>query len=240
MVKIAKKIEELTGNDEREKKLKEQFSFLQNIANSKCNEFRIELEKMFEGEMDKCEVVGKRAIDYYQGQYVDIKSDCDETINDIIGSFYKGKSNLKDGFKVFVTAALSNLINEKSIGEYKENLFFIYPENFAIVRIDIKCYKYTFEKNGFISDCENVFCYTLAKSIVDHSKLTIDELLYFVTDMMNPNGEEVDTQQVAGFVQELEKIWETLSKHTSLHRNGMLYQTPEKGILTRKILNKGK
>lgn len=88
MARITRKISELTGDNERQKKLKEQFSFLQNIANSKCNEFREELEKMFVGEMDKCEAVGKRAIVHYHEEHIEHEKDKKD-------SFIKEKTDLK-------------------------------------------------------------------------------------------------------------------------------------------------
>lgn len=212
MAKISKKIAELVGTDEQSAMLKEQFSFLQNIAVSKCNEFRSELEKMFMGELDKFQIVGKRAIAYYQGQHIDIKAGCDDAISEAINSFFKGSSGLKDGFKALVTSAMTTLMGATAIGEHQEDLFFIYPENFNIVRVDVKCYKYTFSEGGFISKCENVFCYTMAKSIVDHRKLTVDELLYFVTNMFNKGSEnEVDPNEVIDFIKKLEEIWDLLS-----------------------------
>ena len=54
--------------------------------------------------------------------------------------------------------ALETLINISSIGEDQEDMFFIYPENNAVVRLDVKAYKYTFTKKGIIADCENIFC----------------------------------------------------------------------------------
>ena len=54
--------------------------------------------------------------------------------------------------------ALETLINTSSIREDQEDMFFIYPENNAVVRLDVKAYKYTFTKKGIIADCENIFC----------------------------------------------------------------------------------
>lgn len=92
------------------------------------------------------------------------------------------------------------------MGEHEEKMFFIYPENFAIVRVDVKCYKYCFSSSGIIANTENVFCYTMAKSIVDHTKVTIDELLYMVTEMIGADKLE----EVKAFVKELKEVWNIL------------------------------
>ena len=53
----------------------------------------------------------------------------------------------------------------------------MFPENYSIVRVDVKAYKYTFSTKGVLAkDVENVFVYTMAKSIVDHKKVGIDYL----------------------------------------------------------------
>ena len=90
-------------------------------------------------------------------------------------------------------------------------MFFVYPENFAIVRVDVKCYKYCFSSTGIIANTENVFCYTMAKSIVDHTKITIDELLYMVTEMIGADKIE----EVEAFVNQLKKVWSLLENKTT-------------------------
>lgn len=214
MAKIANKINELTGNDEATQKAKEQFSFLQKMALAKSAEFKAQLKEEFtNGGNEKCEIVGNRAINYYAAQHVDIKVGCDDAIKEAIDSFFKGKSGVKEGFQKLVTCAISTLIGNSSIGEYQEDMFFIYPENNAIVRVDVRAYKYTFSQAGLIANCENIFCYTMAKSIVDHTKLTKDELLYFVTQMLQgENGQSVSISEVMDFVKELIEIWNLLDK----------------------------
>jgi len=206
MAKIAKKINELTGNDEKERELKEQFSFLQKIAETKCQLFKSEIEKMFlSNEVKDLQVVGNRIVSYYSSQHVDITSKCDDAIFGAIDSIFKGKKGIKEGFKSIVKKSLESLIGNISMGETSKDMFFVYPENNAIVRVDVKFYKYQFSKNGFIKNSENIFCYTMTKSIIDHTKITIDELLYFLTEMAPT---EADIKE---FIKEMKEIWDMLS-----------------------------
>ena len=46
----------------------------------------------------------------------------------------------------------------------------------------------------------------MAKSIVDHTKVTIDELLYMVTDMIGADNLE----EVEAFVKQLKQVWSLL------------------------------
>ena len=207
MAKIVNKIDEITGKTEQERMLKEQFGFLQKMAQAKCDQFESELKSMFtNGGTAECEVVGKRAIAYYNCQHVDIKVGCDAAIKDAIDMFFNGEDEVKQGFQKLIKTALDTLIGNTAMGEHEEKMFFIYPENFAIVRVDVKCYKYCFSSSGIIANTENIFCYTMAKSIVDHTKVSIDELLYMVTEMIG--SDKLD--DVEKFVEQLKKVWNML------------------------------
>lgn len=73
-------------------------------------------------------------------------------------------------FQTIVKKSLENLVGNTTIEENTDEIFMVYPEHNAIVRVDVKCYKYNFsDKSVLVDDVENVFCYTLAKSIVDHT-----------------------------------------------------------------------
>ncbi len=211
MAKIVNKIDEITGKTEQERILKEQFGFLQKMAQAKCDQFESELKSMFtSGGTAECEVVGKRAVAYYNCQHVDIKAGCDAAIKEAIDMFFNGGDDVKQGFQKLIKTSLDTLIGNTAMGEHEEKMFFVYPENFAIVRVDVKCYKYCFSSSGVIANTENVFCYTMAKSIVDHTKTTIDELLYMVTEMIGTDKLE----EVEAFVNQLKRIWSVLEDKT--------------------------
>lgn len=207
MAKIVSKIGEITGTSEQEQILKEQFGFLQKMAEAKCEQYEAELKSMFtSGGTAECEVVGHRAIAYYKCQHVDLKTGCDDAIKEAINMFFSGGDDIKNGFQKIVEKAMDTLIGNTSIGEHEEKMFFVYPENFAIVRVDVKCYKYCFSSQGVIAKSENVFCYTMAKSVVDHTKMTIDELLYMVVQMIG--SDRID--EVEAFIKQLKNVWKML------------------------------
>lgn len=210
MAKISKMIDDLTGKTKEEQKMKEQFTFLQKMAEAQTEVFKNELKLMLSSDsLDKVEIVGKRAFKYYSSQHVGISRDCDKAIASAVDDFFSGKDGVKLGFQKLVKQALSGIIGNSSLGESKEDLFFIYPENFAVVRVDVKCYKYNFSsKDIFANNVQNVFCYTMAKSIVDHTKLTIDELLYMVTDMVGSD----DIKVISEFINTLKEVWRALER----------------------------
>lgn len=204
MAKIVDKIQEFTGSPD----LREQFSFLQKMAESKTDQFKSDLQSMLRGGTEDVEIVGNRAMSYHSGQHVDIKAGASDSIKKAIQHFFKGKDGVIDGFESIVEASLDTLLGNQSIGAQEEQMFFIYPENFAIVRVDVKFYKYSFSNKNIIAKTENIFCYTLSKSIVDHTKLTIDELLYLVTDMIGADH----IKEVKEFIQELKEVWKMLEQ----------------------------
>lgn len=216
MAKISKLIDDLTGKTEEEAKLREQFTFLQKMARSKAETFENQLKIMLSNKeaMGQVEIVGDRAFEYRNSQHVNISNECNAAIGEAVDDFFKGSSGVKDGFQKIVKTALSGLIGDTSIGETQEKMFFVYPENYSIVRVDVMAYKYTFTSKGVLSkDVENIFVYTMAKSIVDHKKVGADFLVHCVVEMMKkPGQEEPPLDEVLAFITELRKCWELLDK----------------------------
>lgn len=224
MAKIVDMINTLTGANEAEQKKREQFTLLQKMAEAKCAEFKAELEKTALGDKNKTEIGGGRYFRYYSAQHVDISSEINDRINETINSFFKGKEGMKEGFQNLIRTSLDALINHTTIGEKTEDMFFIYPENNAIVRLDVKAYKYSFSQKGLIADCENIFCYMMGKSIIDHTTLSLDELLYFISDM---SGASDNLEIVTKFTQEITALWHTLENQTPQQ---VIYQYQRKDI----------
>ncbi|GEM_PF-1051869 len=227
MAKIVDMIDGITGKTEKDLQMKEQFGFLQKMAQAKCEQFRGELQNMFlSGGTKELEIVGNRAMSYHDMQHVNLSSKSSDSIKNAIEMFFKGKEGVIEGFKSIVETALDTLIGNSSMGEYEEKMFFVYPENFAIVRVDVKFYKYTFSSKGIIAETENIFCYTMAKSIVDHKKLSVDELLYLVTEMIGADK----ISEVKAFIKELRDIWKMLETEDteSILLNYQLADAPQK------------
>lgn len=211
MAKIGKMIDDLTGKSENEQRMKEQFSFLQKMARSKSETFENRLKVMLSNKeaAGALEIVGDKAFEYHNSQHVNISSKCDQAIQEAVGEFFKGGSGVKDGFCTLVKHGLSGLIGDTTIGETEEKMFFVFPENYSIVRVDVMAYKYTFSSKGVLAnDVENVFVYTMAKSIVDHKKVGIDFLMHAVVDMMRTeNDDEPDLDAVMPFIKKLQACW---------------------------------
>ncbi len=216
MAKISKMIDDLTGKTEEEQRLREQFTFLQKMARSKADTFETKLKVMLSNKeaTGQLEIVGDRAFQYNNAQHVNISNACDSAIGEAVDDFFSGGDNVKEGFRKIVKHGLSGLIGDTSIGETETHMFFVYPENYSIVRADVMAYKYTFTSKGVLAkDVENIFVYTMAKSIVDHTKVGIDFLLHCVVDMMRKeDGSTPDLKEVQGFIAELKACWKALDE----------------------------
>lgn len=214
MAKITSMIDNLTGQDAEKQRTREQFAFLQKMARAKSQVFEDELKLMLASSAhgESLEIVGSKAFEYHHGQHVNITKACDDAIMDAVNEFFKGKAGVKEGFKTIVKQGLSGIIGDTTIGEVEDSMFFVFPENYSIVRVDVKAYKYTFSsKDIFAKDVENVFVYTMCKSIVDHTKVGVDYLMHTVVDMMrkDPNTDP-DLSQVMDFIRELIACWQLL------------------------------
>lgn len=182
MAKISEKIKEYI--DKNNEKMVEQFSFLQRMAQSKCEVYKYEIKEMFGNEqLKEIPIVGKSALRYYCESYVDITSGNEEEVINDICSHFNPKECVMNEFINVVTYALKKINKQSTIGEYKDEIVLIFPDNNSIARVDIKIYKYSFLTDGFIQQCQNVFCYTLSKSVVDIAKIKKDEIMGFLSQM---------------------------------------------------------
>lgn len=216
MTKIGKLIDDLTGKTEEEIRLKEQYCFLRRMASAKSetleNQLKLKLsDKEAVGELA---IVGDKAFDYRSGQHVNISPHCDDAIAGAIDEYFEGSEGVKAGFRVLVKQGLSRLIENTSIGEIEDALVFVYPENYSIVRVDVMAYQYTFSSKGVLANnVENVFVYTMAKSIVDHEKVGLDSLMHAVVDMLHDGTDEnPNIEQVMPFLKELQTCWKMLDE----------------------------
>lgn len=214
MAKISQIIDDITGKTEQEQKLKERFSFLQKMAEGKTEQFKSDLKVMLSNKesVGALEIVGDKAFFYSGGQHVNISDSCDDAIMGAVDDFFSGgAADVKEGFRRIVKQGLAGLIGDTSMGDATQEMFFVFPENYAIVRADVKAYKYNFSSAGVFSDnVENVFVYSMCKSIVDHRKVGIDFLLHCVVDMMSKGGNPPAIEEVKAFINELKACWKML------------------------------
>ncbi|NJR58095.1 MAG: hypothetical protein HC769_04070 [Cyanobacteria bacterium CRU_2_1] len=94
------------------------------------------------------------------------------------------KEAVQSGVKALISTALDAFIGSTEAGESEEKIYVVVPENNSFVRADIAIWKYHLESQKIIDKSDTAVAYVLCKSVIDHTKLSIDELIYLVSDAL--------------------------------------------------------
>lgn len=215
MAVVANALKSLTGQDQEAAKKREALEVLQEAANNKIRDYREEIEEIYTNPRNQdWMIVGHRLNEEVSESRVTVKNDdtFKKEMSSAIGDFFQGTSQgVKDGFQTVLTTAINSLLVSTEVGERTFRKFAIITENNAILRVDIRMWKRTFVQGGMFGEWENVFVYYAAKSIVDHRKLTLDELTYYVTAMAGPNATKAEVKTL---ITDLKDIWAALEGQT--------------------------
>jgi hypothetical protein len=191
-----------------EAQTREQLEFLLSAARGRVNSFENELNLMFLNPeaQGKIQIVGTRALTYVKEYRANITAGVDKEILAIIDEFFTGTSDgVKNGFQNLIKIGLKSILGTETAGEWLQEMFVVLPENLAFVRVDIKVWRYNFSSEGIISKAKNAFAFIFSKSIVDHRKLTEDELIFFIAQMVGN-----DIEKVKAFLADLKELWKLI------------------------------
>lgn len=165
-------------------KLKEQLTLLLATARGKLGEFELELNEMFRNpaSQEGVQIIGNRAFEQYKIYSVNISQTPAGNIKEVLDKFFQGtEQSILDGIKGLIEIGLNTILGNRIAGETEESMFFIIPDRLNLVRVDVRVWRYNFTSSDIIDSIENAFCYIFTKSIIDHKKLTPDELIYFIS-----------------------------------------------------------
>jgi lysyl-tRNA synthetase class I len=84
----------------------------------------------------------------------------------------------------------------------------------ALVRYDFYVWKYESSSNGLFKNTKSIVAYTYASSVIDHTKVTKDQLLQAI---YNSLGNNATPESVTEYVKKLQHAWEALEA-TSPHK----------------------
>jgi hypothetical protein len=203
MGSISKLINDLDGAKDDEKEQKERLETLLMLAKAKIQQFREQLDEGFAnpGLVDKTQIPGTRSIRYIEQYHVASKTEFNSQVTDhldhAIDAFFSigdgnNKDAVKEGLKQVIQTGLAAFIGSTEVGETQDKMYFVVPENNAFVRIDVICWKYHFEQTKILSQSDTAVAYVLCKSVIDHKRITLDELIYLVTQALS-SGEYMDS-----------------------------------------------
>jgi hypothetical protein len=205
---------EVQAENEVEKlRVQKQLDFLRDAAEAKLELFKTELRDMFSGRgasLGDAEIIGDKAIAYYEQYRVNVREGADEAIGDIIDTFFSGgRQGVTEGFKKLIKMGIQDILGNTSGGEQLSGQFFIIPYGGSILRVDVKFWRYNFDIKNIITNVENAFCFVFCESVVDHTKVSKDVLLALATKVV---GE--DLTKIREYIQELEDLWDSLQTKT--------------------------
>ncbi|CAB4392582.1 unnamed protein product [Rhizophagus irregularis] len=205
--------------DESKRVSKEQLDFLKKAAESKMELYKHEINEMFSNpaSVEKIQVAGNHFIQSERRFTINVGNSPDEVIIDAIDNLFGKKgvkdsenakdSSVADGFKLIVKSSLNFILGNVSIGEQEYSKYFIFFQNNAIIRVDVRIWRYDFSFNGIIGEINNAFCYVFCKSVVDHTKLTINELIYFLSDQA---GDDIGA--VEAYIEKIKSIYNKVTQ----------------------------
>jgi hypothetical protein len=189
-------LKDISGATEDEKEQKERLEMLLKLAKTKIQTYKDKIESNFAipGSIDKIQIPGIRAMRYIEQYHVAAKEGLDDKVKDhmdaAIDAFFSiggegdTKKAVQGGVKSLISTALSGFIGSTEVGESEQQVYVVVPENNAFIRADIACWKYHFEQHKFIHQTDTAVAYVLCKSVIDHTKITLDELIYLATEAM--------------------------------------------------------
>ncbi|HEX8529527.1 MAG TPA: hypothetical protein VF646_05870, partial [Cytophagales bacterium] len=123
-----------------------------------------------------------------------------------INMFFQGSTDdVKKGFQSLISVGLQTILGDTSMGESEQVQTFITMEHNAIVRIDTKVWRYNFSDQSIIGTIENALCFVFCRSIVDHTKVSLDVLTYLVSQQAGD-----DPTAISAYIDNLRKVWNNL------------------------------
>lgn len=191
----------------KESETREQLQFLITAAKGKLETQKEKLEKIFlnPSAEEKIRVIPDTEIKWYDEYRCNVKQGASGSINEVVDQFFSGSDGLKDGLKNLVKTGLSTILGCETAGEQEENFYVVYMEHNAIIRVDISVWRYNYSSEGIIGHVKDAFCCTFCKSVVDHTKVRLDTLVYLISEIA---GDE----HVVDYIKKLREIWALLEK----------------------------
>jgi hypothetical protein len=196
MGSLTNMIRQVTGANEEEQRAKERMQLLLVAAKAKIESFRNQLDEAFTNPalIEKTQIPGIRAIRYIEQYHVASKNGFSDQVSGhleaAIDSFFsigegKDKKAVQNGIKALIQTGLSAFIGSTEAGETMDKMYFVVPENNAFIRADVMCWKYNLTQNKLLAQNDTAVAYVLCKSVIDHTAIKLDELIYLVTQALS-------------------------------------------------------
>ena len=180
MAKVKEMIDNLTGQSEALERAKKEVTELVAKANLKLDTMENKLRDKFRNKEleSQMEIVGDRMGAFsreYRVNYSD--GDFSKAVNELIDEIMNiGSESAKKIISKTISNALKAMFTSVVASEEEKLMFVVMLEGAALVRYDIDIWKSAESDSALFKHCQSVVAITYARSVVDHTKITDDEL----------------------------------------------------------------
>lgn len=180
MAKVKEMVDKLTGQSEARERAKKEVTELVAKANLKLDTMENRLREKFRNKEleSQMEIVGDRMGAFsreYRVNYSD--GDVSKAVNELIDEIMNiGSESAKKIISKTISNALKAMFTSVVASEEEKLMFVVMLEGAALVRYDIYIWKSAESDSALFKHCQSVVAITYARSVVDHTKITDDEL----------------------------------------------------------------
>jgi hypothetical protein len=182
------------------------------MAKSKLQLYAMDLKDTLAGlassNSDPVKIVGE-PVNFQESYNCNVSAQANDGIGNAVSEFFGGSSDdIKQGFQSLISVGLQTILGDTSMGESEQVQTIITMEHNAIIRIDTKVWRYNFSDQGIIGTLQNALCYVFCKSVVDHTKISLDTLTYLISQQAGDNQDSVKA-----YIKALREIWAALENN---------------------------
>ncbi|EUC47310.1 hypothetical protein COCMIDRAFT_90454 [Bipolaris oryzae ATCC 44560] len=203
------------ADKEKEAAAIQELEMLQKMIDAVLDKYEGEITEKFlnADNTAKTEVPGIRALRKKRFSTCKVSDKLCYEVNDAIDKFFGAatggntKVKLVGGFKAVVNAALNQFLGNTEIGVTDTKEYFIYMHHNAIIRIDLRMWRWNFHSDGFKKVEKGVLGYVFCVSVVDIGALKTAEFVYLISEYAG--DEEGEVQQ---YYDQMGKIYDAARK----------------------------
>lgn len=180
MAKVKEMLDNVTGQSEARERAKKEVTELVAKANLKLDTMENRLREKFRNKEleSQMEIVGDRMGAFsreYRVNYSD--GDMSKAVNELVDEIMNiGSDSAKNIISRTISNALKAMFTSVVASEDEKLMFVVMLEGAALVRYDIDVWKSAESDSALFQHCQSVVAITYARSVVDHTKITDDEL----------------------------------------------------------------
>lgn len=208
MAQIKTFLQKLSGQADAAKEAEREVQLLIDLANNKLDALEAKLRDEYQNKdaYGKIEIVGDRLGEFSRDYRVNFQDgDIGAGVQEIVAEIMDmGDESAKKLISRTITSALKAMFATTAAGAEEKRLFKVVFERVAVVRYDIFVWRYSVRSDGLFQQTKSVIAYTYARGVVDHSKVSVDELNDAIAQSMP--GATID--EISAFKQKLNAIFE--------------------------------